>query len=169
MKAAVCYEFGKPLVVEEVEIDTPRANEVKVRTVATAICRSDIRIIKGEAGGKLPIVVGHESAGYVEEVGKNVTSVKPGDAVVVSLLSSCRHCYYCVNGYPHMCVNYPFRAPRTDFETSADKISSREQVKWPVSPNILLWTSLSLSRFRMISRLIRHHCLPAASSQASGP
>ena len=53
MKVAVCYEFGKPLVVEEVEIDTPRANEVKVRTVATAICRSDIRIIKGEAGGEV--------------------------------------------------------------------------------------------------------------------
>ena len=111
MKAAVCYEFGKPLVVEEVEIDTPRAGEVKVRMAATAICHSDIHAIRGERGGKLPIVVGHESAGYIEEVGKNVTSVKPGDAVVVSLLSSCRHCYYCVSGYPHLCENSPFPTP----------------------------------------------------------
>ena len=111
MKAAVCYEFGKPLVVEEVDIDTPRASEVKVRMTATAICRSDIRVIKGEIGVKLPIVVGHESAGYIEEVGRNVTSVKPGDAVVVSLLSSCRRCYYCVSGYPHLCENYPFPTP----------------------------------------------------------
>lgn len=111
MKAAVCYEFGKPLVIEEVEIDTPRAGEVKVRMAATAICHSDIHAIRGERGDKLPIVMGHESAGYIEEVGENVTSLKPGDAVVVSLLASCHHCYYCVSGYPHLCENSPFPTP----------------------------------------------------------
>jgi len=70
MKVAVCYEFGKPLVVEEVDIDSPRAGEVKVRMAATAICHSDIHAIRGERGATLPIVVGHESAGYIEEVGK---------------------------------------------------------------------------------------------------
>ena len=105
MKAAVCYEIGKPLVVEEVDIDAPRAGEVKVRIAATAICHSDIHVIRGELGGKFPIIQGHESAGYIEEVGRNVTSVKPGDAVVVSLLESCGRCYYCVCGYPHMCEN----------------------------------------------------------------
>jgi len=111
MKAAVCYEIGKPLVVEEVDIDTPRAGEVKIRIAATGICHSDIHAIRGERNAKLPFVVGHESAGYVEEVGRNVISVKPGDPVVVSIFASCRRCYYCVSGYPHLCENAPFPTP----------------------------------------------------------
>lgn len=104
MKAAVCYEFGKPLVVEEVVIDPPKRGEVKVRIAATAICHSDIHVIKGELGDrKLPLVPGHESAGYVEEVGGNVSSVRRGDAVVVSLLKSCRLCHFCVTNRPHLC------------------------------------------------------------------
>jgi S-(hydroxymethyl)glutathione dehydrogenase/alcohol dehydrogenase len=103
MKAAVCYEFGKPLVVEEVDIDPPQKGEVKVRLGATAICHSDIHVIRGAWGGRLPIVPGHESAGYIEELGENVTSVKPDDTVVVSLLASCRRCLYCVTGRPHLC------------------------------------------------------------------
>jgi S-(hydroxymethyl)glutathione dehydrogenase/alcohol dehydrogenase len=103
MKAAVCYEFGKPLVVEEIDIDPPQRGEVKVRLVTTAVCHSDIHDIRGDFGGELPFVPGHESAGYVEEVGEGVTSVKPGDPVVASLLSSCGKCFYCVTGRPHMC------------------------------------------------------------------
>ena len=103
MKAAVCYELGKPLVVEEVDMDPPQKGEVKIRIAATAICHSDIQGITRELGIRLPFVPGHESAGYIEEVGENVTSVKPGDAVVVSLLASCRRCLYCVTGRPHMC------------------------------------------------------------------
>jgi S-(hydroxymethyl)glutathione dehydrogenase/alcohol dehydrogenase len=104
MKAAVLYEYGKPLVVEEVDIDPPKKGEVKIRLAATAICHSDIHVIKGELpGGKMPIVPGHESSGYVEELGEGVTSVKKGDPVVVSLLVSCGHCYYCTSGLPSLC------------------------------------------------------------------
>jgi S-(hydroxymethyl)glutathione dehydrogenase/alcohol dehydrogenase len=103
MKAAVCYAFGQPLAVEEVDIDPPQAGEVKVRMVATAICHSDVHLIRGEWGGDLPVVAGHESAGVVEEVGENVTLAKPGDAVVVSLLRSCGRCHCCATGLPHMC------------------------------------------------------------------
>lgn len=103
MKAAVCYEFGKPLVVEEVTLDPPRQGEVKVRLAATGVCHSDIHHIRGEWGGDLPVVVGHEAAGIVEEVGEGVTRIKPGDTVVTSLLRSCGHCFYCTTGSPHMC------------------------------------------------------------------
>lgn len=103
MKAAVCYEFRKPLVVEEVAIDSPKKGEVKVRIAATAICHSDIHALIGELGPALPIVAGHESAGYVEEIGEGVISVKAGDPVVVSLLISCGRCFQCVSGRPHMC------------------------------------------------------------------
>jgi S-(hydroxymethyl)glutathione dehydrogenase / alcohol dehydrogenase len=104
MKAAVCYEYGKPLVVEDVDIDPPKKGEVKVRMAATAVCHSDIHIIKGELpGGKLPLVAGHESAGYVEEICEGVTQVKVGDSVVVSLLTACGQCRYCTRGMPHLC------------------------------------------------------------------
>ncbi|MFC1970789.1 Zn-dependent alcohol dehydrogenase [Chloroflexota bacterium] len=103
MKAAVCYAFGKPLAVEDIDIDPPQPGEVKVRIAAAAICHSDIHAIRGDRAITLPFVPGHESAGYVEEVGENVTSVKPGDHVVMSLLFSCGHCRYCHTGRPHLC------------------------------------------------------------------
>ena len=103
MKAAVCYEFGKPLVIEDVDLDPPKKSEVKVRIGATAICHSDIHVLRGELGGGVPVVAGHESAGYVEEMGEGVTSLKPGDMVVVSLLKSCGQCLYCRTGRPWLC------------------------------------------------------------------
>lgn len=103
MKAAVCYELGKPLIVEEIEIDPPREGEIKVRLAATAICHSDIHYIRGDWRGQPPMVAGHEAAGVVEEIGENVTLAKPGDHVVVSLLRSCGRCFYCTTGSPHMC------------------------------------------------------------------
>ncbi len=103
MRAAVCYDFGKPLVIEELEIDPPQAGEVKVKLAACAVCHSDIHYMEGAWGGKLPTVYGHEAAGVVEETGPGVTRVKPGDHVVVALLRSCGCCYYCAQGDQHMC------------------------------------------------------------------
>ncbi|NLE09090.1 MAG: alcohol dehydrogenase catalytic domain-containing protein, partial [Dehalococcoidales bacterium] len=75
MKAAVCYEFGKPLSVEEVDIDPPQEGEVKVKVYATAVCHSDLHCIAGDLPGRLPGLPGHETSGWVEEIGKGVTSV----------------------------------------------------------------------------------------------
>lgn len=107
MKAAVCYEFGKPLLIEDVDLASPQKDEVKVRIGATAVCHSDLHVIRGELAerkGRLPIVTGHESAGYVEEIGENVTSVKPGDVVVVTILQHCGECQYCKTGLPQLCL-----------------------------------------------------------------
>jgi S-(hydroxymethyl)glutathione dehydrogenase/alcohol dehydrogenase len=103
MKAAVCYEFNKSLVIEEVEMREPAAGEVKIKLAATAICHSDIHDWKGEMPGSVPFIGGHESAGYVDKAGAGVTYVKPGDPVVVSLLASCGKCYYCSQGWLHLC------------------------------------------------------------------
>lgn len=103
MKAAVCYEFGKPLVIEEIEIDPPRTGEVKVKLASCAICYSDIHYMEGAWGGTLPAVYGHEAAGIVEEAGPGVNQAKPGDRVVVSLLRSCGRCFFCAQGNPNMC------------------------------------------------------------------
>jgi S-(hydroxymethyl)glutathione dehydrogenase / alcohol dehydrogenase len=103
VKAAVCYEYGKPLVIEDIKIDPPKAGEVKVKLAATAVCHSDIHALIGELPGQLPIVAGHESAGYVEELGAGVTGFKKGDPVVVSLLASCGKCKYCLTGRSWLC------------------------------------------------------------------
>ena len=105
MKAAVCREFGKPLTIEELELDPPGKNEVKVKVAATAVCHSDIHAVRGEiVFDPLPLVAGHESAGYVEEIGAGVTSVKLSDPVVVSLVKSCGACLNCRKGLPHLCL-----------------------------------------------------------------
>jgi len=107
VKAAVCHEFGKPLSVEEVLLEAPQEGEVKVRVKATAICHSDIHCIRGELGGPVPGIPGHETAGYVEEVGKGVTSVRVGDPVLVTTVTSgCGQCYYCKIGLPHLCERH---------------------------------------------------------------
>lgn len=111
MKAAICYEAGKPLVVDEVTLDAPEKGEVKIRVGAVAVCHSDLHAIKGELPGKLPGVPGHEVAGYVEEIGEGVTQVKPGDPIVASAVNAgCGHCYYCNIGLRHMCTGIDMRA-----------------------------------------------------------
>lgn len=103
MQAAVCYEFGRPLVVEEIALDPPQAGEVKVRLAAVAICHSDIHLVRGEWGGTVPVVAGHEAAGVVVETGPGTSQVRVGDHVVVSLLRACGHCRFCTTGAPHLC------------------------------------------------------------------
>jgi Zn-dependent alcohol dehydrogenase len=103
MKAAVCYEFGKSLTIEELELDPPKKGEVKVHLAATAICHSDLHALRGEGSAHVPFVAGHEAAGLVEEVGESVSLTKPGDRVVVCLMRSCGRCFYCTLGFPHLC------------------------------------------------------------------
>jgi S-(hydroxymethyl)glutathione dehydrogenase/alcohol dehydrogenase len=114
MKAAVCYELNKPLVIEDVDLREPGEGEVKIKLAATAICHSDIHDWKGEMPGGVPFIGGHESAGHIDKVGAGVASVKAGDPVVVSLLASCGKCYYCITGLPHLCEHRfdPPREPR---------------------------------------------------------
>jgi Zn-dependent alcohol dehydrogenase len=117
MKAAVCREFGKPLVIEEVSLADAGPGEVKVKLAATAICHSDISYADGAWGGDLPAVYGHECAGVVESVGLGVTTVKVGDPVVVTLIRSCGHCHGCVRGMPVTCTTqFPLdaKSPITD-------------------------------------------------------
>jgi NDMA-dependent alcohol dehydrogenase len=103
MRAAVLYEVGSPLVVEDVDLDPPRAGEVLVRIAATGVCHSDLHYIKGDLVMPLPVVLGHEAAGTVEAAGPGVTSVQPGDHVVLLFAPACGHCRYCDSGRPHLC------------------------------------------------------------------
>jgi Zn-dependent alcohol dehydrogenase len=109
VRAAILYEPGKPLVVEDgVTVDPPERDEVKVRVAVTAVCHSDVHFIKGDRSTDLPGVAGHEIAGYVEEVGEDVKGFRPGDTVIVGTVTAgCGHCYYCTTGVPHLCANLP--------------------------------------------------------------
>lgn len=98
MRAAVCHQFGEPLIVEEIDVRRPSAGEVTVQVAACGICHSDISFVDGLWGGLLPAVCGHEVAGVVTEVGAGVDCVRPGDHAVVTLVRSCGHCFYCVRG-----------------------------------------------------------------------
>ena len=99
MKAAVLREHNKPLVIEEVQVSKPGPREVLVRTVAAGVCHSDVHFMDGSYPYMLPTILGHESAGIVEEVGSSVTYVKKGDHVITCLSAFCGHCDKCLTGH----------------------------------------------------------------------
>ncbi len=106
MKAAILYEAGKPLVVEDgVTLADPGKGEVTVKVSVTAVCHSDLHFFSGDIPCPLPGLAGHETAGYIDKVGEGVTGLKKGDTVVIGTVTDgCGHCYYCVNGMRHFCV-----------------------------------------------------------------
>src|SRR5687767_4473055 len=106
MKAAVLRRPGEPLRIEEVELEEPRAGEVKVRLAATGVCRSDLHVMSGATKHPLPVVCGHEGSGTVSAVGEGVTRVRPGDPVVLSWSPACGECFYCKHDLPAQCEVY---------------------------------------------------------------
>lgn len=103
MRAAVCREFGRPLVIEDVSLDAPGPEEVLIDVAACAICHSDISYMNGAWGGELPAIYGHEAAGVVAAVGEGVDSLQAGDAVAITLVRSCGSCFYCSADASHLC------------------------------------------------------------------
>jgi NDMA-dependent alcohol dehydrogenase len=104
-RAAVLPNILEPLEVrDDVEIEPPRAGEVRIRMGASGVCHSDLSIQNGTLyGGPAPLVCGHEGAGVVEEVGDGVTGLGPGDHIVVSWVPQCGQCYFCLRGQPNLC------------------------------------------------------------------
>lgn len=102
-KAAVCHEFGAPLVIEDICIAPPGMGEVEVTLDAVAICHSDISYMDGGWGGDLPAVYGHEAAGRVTSVGPGVSAYAVGQKVLVTLIKSCGTCGSCASGAPVYC------------------------------------------------------------------
>ncbi len=104
MQAAVLYEPGRRLEVVDVQLEGPRRGEVRVRIAAAGVCHSDHHYMKGDLPTPLPVVLGHEGAGIVEEVGEGVTGVVPGDHVVLLWRTSCGRCELCSTGRPALCA-----------------------------------------------------------------
>ena len=105
MKAAVFHGPKLPLSIEDVELDKPQDREVLIKTVASGVCHSDLHFVDGFYPYPAPAVLGHEAAGIIEEVGKQVTYVKPGDHVICCLSVFCGNCEQCMSGHPNRCSN----------------------------------------------------------------
>lgn len=102
-KAAIVYEYGKPVVVEEIDLRPPRESEVLIKIGASGICHSDYSVMKGTIPHELPEVLGHEGAGAIVEVGPGVETYNPGDRVMLPFVSSCGQCGRCQAGHPTLC------------------------------------------------------------------
>ncbi|MDX1528715.1 MAG: zinc-dependent alcohol dehydrogenase family protein [Gammaproteobacteria bacterium] len=103
MGATRPYAESKPLSIEEVELEGPGMGEVLVKVHAAGLCHSDLSVIDGNRPRPTPMVLGHEAAGTVEEVGPGVTDLKSGDHVVMVFVPSCGHCLPCSEGRPALC------------------------------------------------------------------
>ena len=103
MGAAPPYSVSRPLRIQEVELDPPGPGEVLVRIAAAGLCHSDLSVINGDRPRPLPMVLGHEAAGTVEEVGPGVDDLARGDPVVLVFVPSCGHCLPCMEGRPALC------------------------------------------------------------------
>jgi S-(hydroxymethyl)glutathione dehydrogenase/alcohol dehydrogenase len=104
IKAAVAFAAGKPLEIVNVQLDGPRKGEVLVELKATGICHTDAFTLSGEdPEGRFPAILGHEGAGIVVDVGKGVSSLRPGDHVIPLYIPECRECEYCLNPKTNLC------------------------------------------------------------------
>ena len=108
MRAPVLRNIGRPMIIEDVELDPPQTGEVLVHMVASGVCHSCLSVWDGSVIGiPLPTVLGDEGAGIVSEVGPGVTKIQPGDHVILSWAPTCGRCRYCVSGRPVLCENQP--------------------------------------------------------------
>ncbi|MGQ0547957.1 MAG: zinc-binding dehydrogenase [Betaproteobacteria bacterium] len=103
-RAVLCRELNKPVVVESIAVDPPKRGEVRVKIGACGVCHSDLSAINGTIALPLPLVLGHEAAGVVEEVGEDVAGLARGDRVVFSFIYMCGKCRFCASGRPVLCV-----------------------------------------------------------------
>ncbi|XP_034051142.1 alcohol dehydrogenase 1-like [Thalassophryne amazonica] len=103
-RAAVAWEPSKPLVIEEIEVAPPQANEVRIKIVANAVCHTDLyHLFESKHKNGFPAVLGHEGSGIVESVGPGVTEFQPGDKVIPLFISQCRECRFCKSPKTNQC------------------------------------------------------------------
>src|SRR5215471_12123547 len=127
MKAAILWEQGKPLSVEKAELEAPRAGEVLVEVKAAGVCHSDLHPARGDWPARTLLVLGHEGAGIVRELGTGVTRVRAGDHVVFCWLPSCGLCPPCLEGRPVLCDRLLKTTYRNHLPAGGTRLRAREQ------------------------------------------
>jgi S-(hydroxymethyl)glutathione dehydrogenase / alcohol dehydrogenase len=109
--AAVLHQARTPLTIERVSGAALGSSDVLVRVRAAGLCHTDLEVIDGSLRYPMPIVLGHEVAGVIEDVGPSVTKVRKGDHVILSWNPHCGHCFYCDRGLPILCEDYLAKGP----------------------------------------------------------
>jgi S-(hydroxymethyl)glutathione dehydrogenase/alcohol dehydrogenase len=126
IKAAVAWEQKKDLVIEEIDLEGPKAGEVLIRLVATGVCHTDAYTLSGaDPEGLFPVVLGHEGGGVVEEVGPGVTSVKPGDHVIPLYVPECGECKFCKSGKTNLCQKIRITQGRGQMPDGSSRLSCK--------------------------------------------
>ncbi|KAL9296157.1 hypothetical protein ACSQ67_022053 [Phaseolus vulgaris] len=108
-KAAICWGLGQPVTVEEIQVDPPKATEVRVKVLCASICHTDLTSLQGFPHMCFPLALGHEGVGVVESVGDEVTTLKEGDVVIPTYIGECETCENCVSGKTNLCLTHPVR------------------------------------------------------------
>ena len=118
-KAAIFRETGVPVPIEQVQMDAPKAGEVAIRMAGAGVCHSDYHTVDGhKAAAATPMILGHEGAGIVSDVGDGVQDITPGDNVILSLDALCGKCRNCISGHPSLCeTNFTYGATMPDGTT----------------------------------------------------
>ncbi|XP_008589900.1 PREDICTED: alcohol dehydrogenase 1C [Galeopterus variegatus] len=124
-KAAVLWELKKPFSIEEVEVAPPKAHEVRIKMVASGVCRTDDHVVTGNMVSPLPVIVGHEAAGIVESIGEGVTSVKPGDKVIPLFNPQCGKCRICKHPESNLCLKNDLSNPRGTMQDGTTRFTCR--------------------------------------------
>ncbi|XP_004703337.2 alcohol dehydrogenase E chain [Echinops telfairi] len=124
-KAAVLWEINKPFSIEQVEVAPPKANEVRIKMVATGVCRSDEHVVSGQLAMPFPVIVGHEAAGIVESIGENVTTVKPGDKVIPLFTPQCGKCAVCKHPEGNLCLKSDLGKPRGTMQDGTTRFTCK--------------------------------------------
>ena len=142
MKAALLHEAGAPLSLETVELDGPRAGEIRVRIAASGLCHSDYHLMTGDLPAPVPAILGHEAAGFIEAVGEDVPGLSVGDFVVTCYAAYCGECGDCQTGHNHRCDHKPTGARQP--------IGSR--ITWKGRP---VWQAADIGGFA--EEMVVHH------------
>src|SRR5215210_7965717 len=111
-RAAVLHAAQKPMSIETITAGALKPTDVLVRIRAAGLCHTDLEVIEGSLRYPMPIVLGHEAAGIVEEIGPEARGVRPGDHVVLSWNPYCGHCFYCDRDLPILCQSYLAHGPK---------------------------------------------------------
>ena len=123
MRAAILWELNKDLDVrDDVRLTEVGPGEVHVKIVSSGVCHSDVSVQNGTIPQPTPVVLGHEGAGIVQEVGKGVTDVKPGDHAIISFTPACRKCRACLRGQSNLCETMISMATSAHFLVDGKKV-----------------------------------------------
>ncbi|KAL5053928.1 hypothetical protein RYX36_034610 [Vicia faba] len=108
-KAAICWGVGKAVTVEEIQVDPPKATEVRVKMLCSSVCHTDISSLQGFPHNQFPLALGHEGIGVVESVGDEIMNLKEGDFIIPTYIGECEECENCVSGKTNLCLRHHVR------------------------------------------------------------